>query len=686
MTRTVALLGATGYTGRLVAAELARRGIEHRLGGRSAQRLEAVPSAGERHVVDLTDAASLNGFLDGVEVLITCVGPFAEHGMPVVEAAVRTGTPYVDSTGEVAFMAEVYRRFRGAASAVVPACGFDYIPGDLGRHRGPGARRQRRGDRRPLPPTWRKPSRGTARSAVGALTSASLTPRRIVGRARTARCRRSRCRGVSRSRCHCMCPVLGCAAGSSPPTGSPAPPRSPRRLHTSRAPGPRGESVAPPAGDRMGGGPRRRGARQGRGARCRRGTSRRAVGAGRGALPRCLRLDGAAACRSEPADRGQGRTGDRRSLVAQGFSRCRLGHGPQRRAVLGDLVTAMPAGAALPGAAGLAAGLGRRRTGPLPLRLQPERHLRAARVGPRDRRTSTGDLAAERHDRGSAVTGRRAHLVVRRQRRRRVRCVDAAAVRRRTGREGGPRRPARVLGGSRDRDRPGGDRGLDRRRLHPLRRRPGLHVRPLLVHRGRVGGRTVRDGRLVLVEHSEHGDSRHPALRVIDVDGRVIADLWDGPGLGLHGVGFAPGGTTVLAVHEQAGRPMPLLWEPVSGDVTGSTSRSRATSAPTGTPTGARFSSSLKPAADRHFTASDSTEPRRSSRRRRAQLPTRRHGRATRSSTPGRRPPSPPRSGPLQVASCSRTGAGRALIGPGQRRVRRRPRRSHPLPRRGAGR
>jgi dipeptidyl aminopeptidase/acylaminoacyl peptidase len=76
------------------------------------------------------------------------------------------------------------------------------------------------------------------------------------------------------------------------------------------------------------------------------------------------------------------------------------------------------------------------------------------------------------------------------------------------------------------------------------------------------------DERLVLIEHSEHGDSRHRALRVLDLDGAVVADLWDGPGLGLHGVGFAPGGTTVLALHEQQGRPTPLLWDPLSGDVT----------------------------------------------------------------------------------------------------------------------
>ncbi|MDT7537572.1 MAG: hypothetical protein QOI82_1157 [Actinomycetota bacterium] len=181
MNRSVALLGASGYTGRLVAAELARRGIDHRLGGRSAERLAQVPSAGVRHVVDITDPGSLDKFLDGADVLITCVGPFAQHGMPVVEAAVRTGTPYVDSTGEFAFMAEVYERFRDAETPVVPACGFDYIPGDLAAAI---AVDELGGSADEIDVLYRlrggKPSRGTARSAVGALSSAALTPSRIV--------------------------------------------------------------------------------------------------------------------------------------------------------------------------------------------------------------------------------------------------------------------------------------------------------------------------------------------------------------------------------------------------------------------------------------------------------------------------------------------------------------------------
>ena len=76
-----------------------------------------------------------------------------------------------------------------------------------------------------------------------------------------------------------------------------------------------------------------------------------------------------------------------------------------------------------------------------------------------------------------------------------------------------------------------------------------------------------RDEQHVLIEHSEHGDSRHRALRVLTVGGQVVGDLWDGPGLGLEGVGFDPKGTTVLALHEQDGRPSPLLWQIHDGHV-----------------------------------------------------------------------------------------------------------------------
>jgi dipeptidyl aminopeptidase/acylaminoacyl peptidase len=83
-------------------------------------------------------------------------------------------------------------------------------------------------------------------------------------------------------------------------------------------------------------------------------------------------------------------------------------------------------------------------------------------------------------------------------------------------------------------------------------------------------GDLSRDEQLVVLAHSEHGDSRHPALRVLRLDDAVstVADLWDGPGKGLHPSGFSPvaGDPRLLVVHERQGVPALLVWDPVTGD------------------------------------------------------------------------------------------------------------------------
>jgi hypothetical protein len=127
----IAVLGPTGYTGKLVVAELVRRGVPHRLGGRNPEKLAALRSDAERFVLDVGEATRLDAFLDGATALISTVGPFVRLGMPGVEAAARNEVPYVDSTGEQGFMADVYKALAGAPVPIVPGCGFDFIPGDL---------------------------------------------------------------------------------------------------------------------------------------------------------------------------------------------------------------------------------------------------------------------------------------------------------------------------------------------------------------------------------------------------------------------------------------------------------------------------------------------------------------------------------------------------------------------------
>ncbi len=85
-------------------------------------------------------------------------------------------------------------------------------------------------------------------------------------------------------------------------------------------------------------------------------------------------------------------------------------------------------------------------------------------------------------------------------------------------------------------------------------------------HDAEVAGLS-RSERLVVLEHSEHGDSRHRALRVLTVDGDVVWERYDGHGLGLSAVGFSPfpGDDRLLAMHERAGRVLPFVVDPAAG-------------------------------------------------------------------------------------------------------------------------
>src|SRR5438270_256355 len=94
---------------------------------------------------------------------------------------------------------------------------------------------------------------------------------------------------------------------------------------------------------------------------------------------------------------------------------------------------------------------------------------------------------------------------------------------------------------------------------------PGAPARLLYEHAEDAGvADRSEDGTLVAISHSEHGDSRHPALRVVrTMDGRGVAELWDGPGKGVEAFGFAPlpGDTRVLVSHERRGRQELLIWD-----------------------------------------------------------------------------------------------------------------------------
>ncbi|HEX2416012.1 MAG TPA: saccharopine dehydrogenase NADP-binding domain-containing protein [Thermoleophilaceae bacterium] len=83
----------------------------------------------------LDDEPGLRDLLVDASVVINCAGPFTLAGDAVARAAIDTGTHYIDSTGEQPFIAMMFDRHGAAAEragvALLPALGFDYLPGDL---------------------------------------------------------------------------------------------------------------------------------------------------------------------------------------------------------------------------------------------------------------------------------------------------------------------------------------------------------------------------------------------------------------------------------------------------------------------------------------------------------------------------------------------------------------------------
>ena len=144
----VIVLGATGFTGTLVAEYLCERyGVGDSLrwaaAGRNEQKLGALrESLGPRAtslpliVADTLDAGSMREVAERTRVVLTTVGPYARYGSEVVAACAASGTHYCDLAGEVQWIRRMIDAHddsaRRSGARIVHCCGFDSIPMDIG--------------------------------------------------------------------------------------------------------------------------------------------------------------------------------------------------------------------------------------------------------------------------------------------------------------------------------------------------------------------------------------------------------------------------------------------------------------------------------------------------------------------------------------------------------------------------
>lgn len=129
------IYGAYGYTGELIAREAVERGLEPMLAGRDATKLRALATELDLpyRAVTLNVEAPLDDVLEDVPLVMHCAGPFVHTAQPMVDACLRTGTHYLDITGEIDVFSQIAGRDAEAQKAgvmLLPGVGFDVVPTD----------------------------------------------------------------------------------------------------------------------------------------------------------------------------------------------------------------------------------------------------------------------------------------------------------------------------------------------------------------------------------------------------------------------------------------------------------------------------------------------------------------------------------------------------------------------------
>ena len=141
----VVIYGATGFTGTQAAEYFdAHVGgtLRWAIAGRSETKLNELRA--DLHtkpdviMADADDAAAIDQMVARTRVIATTAGPFARYGEAIVRSCAARGVDYVDITGETPWVRRMIDRYEHRAIAsgakLVPFCGFDSVPSDLGTH------------------------------------------------------------------------------------------------------------------------------------------------------------------------------------------------------------------------------------------------------------------------------------------------------------------------------------------------------------------------------------------------------------------------------------------------------------------------------------------------------------------------------------------------------------------------
>lgn len=129
------IYGANGYTGKLIAQEAKRRGMNPVLAGRSK---EALLSLGkelglETSIFNLDHPQKIAQALREIDLVLHCAGPFALTSKLMMEGCLQSKTHYFDITGEIWVFEGIFSRNADCLKAgitAIPGVGFDVVATD----------------------------------------------------------------------------------------------------------------------------------------------------------------------------------------------------------------------------------------------------------------------------------------------------------------------------------------------------------------------------------------------------------------------------------------------------------------------------------------------------------------------------------------------------------------------------
>ena len=135
MSSNFLLYGSSGFVGDAISRLAVESGLQPILAGRNAGKLktQATELGAEYRVFNLEDSTAMDQALTDVDVVLHCAGPYLYTFKPIMEGCLRTGTHYLDLTGEIPVYAGLAARDTEAKDRgvmLLPGVGFDVVPTD----------------------------------------------------------------------------------------------------------------------------------------------------------------------------------------------------------------------------------------------------------------------------------------------------------------------------------------------------------------------------------------------------------------------------------------------------------------------------------------------------------------------------------------------------------------------------